>query len=47
VFARNAGHCDGSVKQQTQPEALEWLWKGYPTTAKTDAPAADKGGQAK
>jgi iron(III)-enterobactin esterase len=29
VFARNAGHCDGSVKQQTLPEALEWLWKGY------------------
>ncbi len=30
VFARNAGHCDGGVKQQTLPEALEWLWKGYP-----------------
>lgn len=30
VFARNAGHCDGSVKQQTLPEALEWLWQGYP-----------------
>lgn len=29
VFARNAGHVDGSVKQQTLPEALEWLWKGY------------------
>jgi enterochelin esterase-like enzyme len=29
VFARNCGHCDGSVKQQTLPEALEWLWKGY------------------
>src|SRR5882724_3496269 len=29
VFARNAGHTDGSVKQQTLPEALEWLWKGY------------------
>jgi iron(III)-enterobactin esterase len=27
VFARNAGHCDRSVKQQTLPEALEWLWK--------------------
>ncbi len=27
VFARNAGHCDGAVKQQTLPEALEWLWK--------------------
>jgi iron(III)-enterobactin esterase len=31
VFARNCGHCEGSVKQQTLPEALEWLWKGYPT----------------
>ncbi|MEO6525029.1 MAG: alpha/beta hydrolase-fold protein [Gemmatimonadaceae bacterium] len=30
VFARNAGHCDGTVKQQTLPAALEWLWKGYP-----------------
>ena len=30
VFAKNAGHCDGSVKQQTLPAALEWLWKGYP-----------------
>jgi len=27
VFARNAGHTDRSVKQQTLPEALEWLWK--------------------
>lgn len=30
VFAKNAGHCDGNVKQQTLPAALEWLWKGYP-----------------
>jgi enterochelin esterase family protein len=29
VFARNAGHGDRSVKQQTLPEALEWLWKDY------------------
>ena len=29
VFARNAGHVDGRVKQQTLPEALEWLWQGY------------------
>jgi iron(III)-enterobactin esterase len=29
VFARNAGHCDGGVKQQTLPEALEYVWKGY------------------
>ncbi len=30
VFARNAVHCDGGVKQQTLPGALEWLWRGYP-----------------
>ncbi|MGA3095048.1 MAG: alpha/beta hydrolase-fold protein [Bryobacteraceae bacterium] len=30
VFARNAGHNDGAVKQQTLPEALEYLWQGYP-----------------
>jgi len=30
VFARNADHCDRSVKQQTLPQALEWLWEGYP-----------------
>jgi len=29
VFARNAGHVDHGVKQQTLPEALEWLWRGY------------------
>lgn len=27
VFARNAGHVDHAVKQQTLPEALEYLWK--------------------
>jgi enterochelin esterase family protein len=30
VFARNAGHTDREVKQQTLPEALEYLWQGYP-----------------
>jgi iron(III)-enterobactin esterase len=30
VFARNAGHTDGPVKRQTLPEALEYLWQGYP-----------------
>jgi enterochelin esterase family protein len=29
VFARNAGHTDRAVKQQTLPEALEYLWQGY------------------
>jgi len=31
VFARNAGHTDRAVKQQTLPEALEYVWQGYPT----------------
>ncbi|MDB5324367.1 MAG: esterase [Phycisphaerales bacterium] len=34
VFARNAGHCDGAVKQQLLPEALEYVWKGYGGAAK-------------
>jgi len=35
VFARNAGHTDRAVKLQTLPEALEYLWQGYPiATAK-------------
>lgn len=29
VFVRNANHCDGAMKQQTLPEALEWVWKNY------------------
>src|SRR6202167_2351248 len=29
VFAQNAGHGDHAVKQQTLPEALEYLWQGY------------------
>ena len=30
VFAVNAGHTDRTVKQQTLPEALEYIWQGYP-----------------
>jgi enterochelin esterase-like enzyme len=30
TFAKNAGHTDRSVKQQTLAEALEYLWQGYP-----------------
>ncbi|HUZ96926.1 MAG TPA: alpha/beta hydrolase-fold protein [Edaphobacter sp.] len=33
VFARNAGHVDHAVRQQTLPEALEYLWQGYPIAA--------------
>jgi hypothetical protein len=29
VFARNAGHVDGAVRQQTLGEALEYVWRGY------------------
>ncbi len=34
AFARNAGHTDGKVKQQTLPEALEWLWQDYQPVSK-------------
>ena len=30
IFARSAGHTDRTVKQQTLPEALEYVWQGYP-----------------
>ena len=33
VFAQNAGHTDRTVKQQTLPEALEYVWQGYSMTA--------------
>jgi len=29
IFARNAGHVERSVRQQTLPEALLWVWQGY------------------
>ena len=41
VFARNAGHCDGNVKQQTLPTALEFVWQGYPIDGATNAPPAE------
>jgi len=34
VFAVNAGHTDRAVKQQTLPEALEYIWQGYPVGGK-------------
>jgi enterochelin esterase-like enzyme len=34
VFARNAGHTDRTVKQQTLPQALEYIWQGYPISGK-------------
>ncbi|MEN9662820.1 MAG: hypothetical protein RL324_1769 [Verrucomicrobiota bacterium] len=30
VFALNAGHSDRNLRNQTLPEALEWVWLGYP-----------------
>jgi iron(III)-enterobactin esterase len=30
VFARNASHTDRTVKQETLPEALEYIWQDYP-----------------
>jgi len=30
VFAENAGHVDHAARMQTLPEALEYLWQGYP-----------------
>ena len=34
VFARNAGHVDRGVKEQTLSEALEYIWRGYPIAGK-------------
>jgi len=33
VFARNAVHVDRAVRSQTLPEALEYLWHDYPSSA--------------
>jgi enterochelin esterase-like enzyme len=33
LFARNAGHVDHAVRQQTLPEALEYVWQDYPIAA--------------
>jgi hypothetical protein len=30
AFARNTSHTDSAVKQQTLPEALEYIWQGHP-----------------
>ncbi|MGB9146777.1 MAG: alpha/beta hydrolase-fold protein [Acidobacteriaceae bacterium] len=34
VFAENAGHVDHAVKLQTLPEALAYVWSGYPIAKK-------------
>ncbi len=32
LFVKNAGHCDQAMKEQTLPEALEYIWQDYPRT---------------
>jgi len=34
VYAKNAGHVDKKVIGQTLPQALEYVWQGYPISAK-------------
>jgi iron(III)-enterobactin esterase len=34
TFARNAGHTDRAVRAQILPEALEYVWQGYPVAGK-------------
>jgi enterochelin esterase family protein len=43
VYALNAGHVDRAARNQTLPEALEWVWQGYPIGK--DAPAGKEGKQ--
>lgn len=45
VFAENAGHVDHAVKEQTLPEALEYLWRGYrPVRGKSGVSGPDESG---
>ncbi len=37
VYAKGAGHTDKNVINQTLPQALEWVWKGYPVESAKDA----------
>jgi enterochelin esterase family protein len=30
IFSRESYHCDGRVRDQTLPETMLWLWRGYP-----------------
>jgi enterochelin esterase-like enzyme len=34
VYAKNAGHVDNKVIHQTLPQALEYVWQGYPIARK-------------
>ena len=42
-FARNAGHPDRTVKQQTLLEALEYVWPGIPAPAPQKLTRAARG----
>jgi dipeptidyl aminopeptidase/acylaminoacyl peptidase len=33
VYALDAGHVDRKAREQTLPQALEWVWQGYPIKA--------------
>jgi len=33
-FALDSGHCDKKVREQTLPQALEWVWRGYPKSVR-------------
>lgn len=35
VYALDAGHVDRKAREQTLPQALEWVWQGYPIKAAT------------
>ncbi len=30
VYALDSGHCDKKVREQTLPQALQWVWREYP-----------------
>lgn len=40
VYAKGAGHTDSKAIAQTLPQALEWVWKGYPIAPAKDVKAA-------
>jgi iron(III)-enterobactin esterase len=42
VFARNARHVDRPVREQTLPEALEYLWQGYPLGGKAGSAVSSR-----
>lgn len=43
IYAVGAGHVDGRVVRQTLPEAMEWVWHGYPIKTPRTAKTASVG----